>query len=191
MSLPESIPAKIQGESPSASVPASLFDSFCFRGQRMKITQRLKRVAKPRLPIPAAEPDDDRRVGTSRRSKTTRLRAKPKPQLQPQPRLHASPLSDNSFGKMEILPLHFFQIDALDLAPRLLGKFLRRDDVVLQITEVNFHSPLLFQFHIGLLLDERQVLKILILGIVSQFRTALNKSIVMYRATTLFAYRDS
>ncbi|ONK66167.1 uncharacterized protein A4U43_C06F4820 [Asparagus officinalis] len=35
-----------------------------------------------------------------------------------------------------ILPRSFFEIDALDLAPRLLGKFLRRDDVVLQITEV-------------------------------------------------------
>ncbi|CAH9124526.1 unnamed protein product [Cuscuta epithymum] len=38
--------------------------------------------------------------------------------------------------KWPILTPDFFQIDALDLAPRLLGKFLRRDDVVLQITEV-------------------------------------------------------
>ncbi|KAJ7551269.1 hypothetical protein O6H91_06G007600 [Diphasiastrum complanatum] len=30
----------------------------------------------------------------------------------------------------------FFLCDALDLAPRLLGKFFRRDDVLLQITEV-------------------------------------------------------
>lgn len=129
MSLPGSIPAKIPGESPSASPPASLFDSFSFRGQRMKTTRRFKRVVKPTLPIP-----DD--VGTSQRSsKKTRLRAKPKPKLQSQPRLDAKP------PKMEILPPHFFQIDALDLAPRLLGKFLRRDDVVLQITEVTFHSP--------------------------------------------------
>jgi DNA-3-methyladenine glycosylase len=35
-----------------------------------------------------------------------------------------------------ILPRNFFEIDSLDLAPRLLGKYLRRDDVVLQITEV-------------------------------------------------------
>lgn len=40
-----------------------------------------------------------------------------------------------------ILPTHFFQIDALDLAPRLLGKFLRRDEVVLQITEVEAYRP--------------------------------------------------
>lgn len=30
----------------------------------------------------------------------------------------------------------FYSCDALDLAPRLLGKLLRRDDVILQITEV-------------------------------------------------------
>lgn len=34
------------------------------------------------------------------------------------------------------LPRGFFEVDALDLAPRLLGKFLRRDEVVLRITEV-------------------------------------------------------
>nr|GMD90545.1 DNA-3-methyladenine glycosylase [Ipomoea batatas] len=43
--------------------------------------------------------------------------------------------------KWPILTQHFFQIDALDLAPRLLGKFLRRDDVVLQITEVEAYRP--------------------------------------------------
>ncbi|XP_002973434.2 DNA-3-methyladenine glycosylase [Selaginella moellendorffii] len=38
----------------------------------------------------------------------------------------------------EVLPLKqsFFECDAVDLAPRLLGKLLRREDVVLQITEV-------------------------------------------------------
>lgn len=35
-----------------------------------------------------------------------------------------------------ILPPEFFLVDALDLAPRLLGKLLRRDEVVLRITEV-------------------------------------------------------
>uniref|UniRef100_A0A453PNZ5 DNA-3-methyladenine glycosylase II n=1 Tax=Aegilops tauschii subsp. strangulata TaxID=200361 RepID=A0A453PNZ5_AEGTS len=34
------------------------------------------------------------------------------------------------------LPREFFEVDALDLAPRLLGKLLRRDQVVLRITEV-------------------------------------------------------
>ncbi|KAI9122414.1 hypothetical protein K1719_007103 [Acacia pycnantha] len=141
VSVPKSIPAKVQGGSPSASVPDSLFDSYCFRGQQTPTTQRFKRVGKPTLPIPETEPDDDNRVGTSQRSKSTRLRAKSKPQLQPQARLNASPLSDTCFGNMKILRPDFFQIDALDLAPRLLGKFLRRDDVVLQITEVEAYRP--------------------------------------------------
>ncbi|KAK1278211.1 DNA-3-methyladenine glycosylase [Acorus gramineus] len=40
-----------------------------------------------------------------------------------------------------LLPREFFQVDALDLAPRLLGKLLRRDDVVLRITEVEAYRP--------------------------------------------------
>ncbi|GJN22438.1 hypothetical protein PR202_gb09998 [Eleusine coracana subsp. coracana] len=39
------------------------------------------------------------------------------------------------------LPREFFEIDALDLAPRLLGKLLRRDEVVLRITEVEAYRP--------------------------------------------------
>jgi len=35
----------------------------------------------------------------------------------------------------------FYSCDALDLAPRLLGKLLRRDDVILQITEVEAYRP--------------------------------------------------
>ncbi|KAG0613065.1 hypothetical protein M758_6G074000 [Ceratodon purpureus] len=35
-----------------------------------------------------------------------------------------------------LLPADFYACDALDLAPRLLGKLLRHDDVILQITEV-------------------------------------------------------
>ncbi|KAL6138194.1 hypothetical protein ACLB2K_063479 [Fragaria x ananassa] len=52
------------------------------------------------------------------------------------PRSDSFPIPEIPSPKMTILPYAFFQIDALDLAPRLLGKFLRRDDVVLQITEV-------------------------------------------------------
>ncbi|KAH7433173.1 hypothetical protein KP509_07G057300 [Ceratopteris richardii] len=35
----------------------------------------------------------------------------------------------------------FFECNALELAPKLLGKFLRRDDVVMQITEVEAYCP--------------------------------------------------
>ncbi|CAN4109286.1 unnamed protein product [Withania somnifera] len=44
-------------------------------------------------------------------------------------------------NKNPILTQDFYQIDALDLAPRLLGKFLRKDGVVLQITEVEAYRP--------------------------------------------------
>ncbi|KAL2456600.1 DNA-3-methyladenine glycosylase [Forsythia ovata] len=45
------------------------------------------------------------------------------------------------YKKWAILAPDFYQIDALDLAPRLLGKFLKKDDVVLQITEVEAYRP--------------------------------------------------
>ena len=112
---------------PQSDSSSSPFDSFCFRGtvKKRERTQRLKRVAEPTSPAQPTEPEKK-----PRRSKSTNLSAKPNP-------ISESPT------KMEILPRNFFQIDALDLAPRLLGKFLRRDDVVLQITEVcMLHSPL-------------------------------------------------
>ncbi|XP_078441238.1 DNA-3-methyladenine glycosylase (MAG) isoform X2 [Wolffia australiana] len=46
-----------------------------------------------------------------------------------------------SLSESTILPPSFFASDSLDLAPRLLGKLLRRDDVVLRITEVEAYRP--------------------------------------------------
>ncbi|KAG9459835.1 hypothetical protein H6P81_004343 [Aristolochia fimbriata] len=45
------------------------------------------------------------------------------------------------FALPPILSPDFFQVDALDLAPRLLGKLLRREEVILQITEVEAYRP--------------------------------------------------
>lgn len=53
-------------------------------------------------------------------------------------------LPSSFLEKWPILTSDFYQIDALDLAPRLLGKYLRKDDVVLQITEVSNHFRLLY-----------------------------------------------
>jgi len=119
MSLARSIPTQtpsLERNSASPSSDSDVFASFRFRGTVMKRNQRFKRVAKSRLPVQQTEP--------VRRS----LRVKPNP----------SPEPDASPVEMKILPRDFFQIDALDLAPRLLGKFLRRDDVVLRITEVYY-----------------------------------------------------
>ncbi|XP_050383076.1 DNA-3-methyladenine glycosylase [Argentina anserina] len=87
----------------------------------MKRARRFKRVAtkRPILSNPPRDDDDD------------------SPLSQPD----SSPIPQTPPGNMTILPYTFFQIDALDLAPRLLGKFLRRDDVVLQITEVEAYRP--------------------------------------------------
>lgn len=114
------------------SSDSDVFASFRFRGTAMKCNQRFKRVAKPRLPVQTTEP--------VRRS----LRTKPNPSPQP----------DISPGKMKTLTLDFFQIDALDLAPRLLGKFLRRDDVVLRITEVFFSHYDAFDFVVFLCIND-------------------------------------
>eukprot|EP00252_Welwitschia_mirabilis_P000807 TRINITY_DN10787_c0_g1_i1.p1 TRINITY_DN10787_c0_g1~~TRINITY_DN10787_c0_g1_i1.p1 ORF type:complete len:281 (-),score=44.63 TRINITY_DN10787_c0_g1_i1:52-894(-) len=45
-------------------------------------------------------------------------------------------VSATSETEYRLLDRTFYQCDALELAPKLLGKLLRRDDVVLQITEV-------------------------------------------------------
>ncbi|PPS06584.1 hypothetical protein GOBAR_AA14061 [Gossypium barbadense] len=77
---------------------------------------------------------------TSHSSKAVTVRTRTKPSRK-QTRPQSSPVSLPCFRNTTILPPEFFQIDALDLAPRFLGKFLRRDDVVLQITEVEAYRP--------------------------------------------------
>ncbi|WJX78713.1 DNA-3-methyladenine glycosylase II [Trifolium repens] len=100
---------------------SSVFESFRYRSTTaVTPKQRFKRLAQPISHSP--------RIKTPR-SKSPKLTAKPNPSS-------SSSKPHISFQKTELLPREFFQIDALDLAPRLLGKFLRRDDVVLQITEV-------------------------------------------------------
>ncbi|XP_029126804.1 DNA-3-methyladenine glycosylase [Cajanus cajan] len=74
----------------------------------------------------------------NRKHRFKRLAKPLRPKPNPSP---PQPPPDIPSPKMKTLPQHFFQIDALDLAPRLLGKFLRRDDVVLQITEVEAYRP--------------------------------------------------
>lgn len=111
--------------------------------QEMKRARGFKPVAtKPRRSILSNRltDDDDDETWPSQHSQslTTAVvkRMNPQSQSQPQPKADSIPILEIPPDEMTILPYTFFQIDALDLAPRLLGKFLRRDDVVLQITEV-------------------------------------------------------
>jgi len=53
-----------------------------------------------------------------------------------------SPLEVDAVPRIgRALPQEFFEVDALVLAPRLLGKLLRRDEVILRITEVEAYRP--------------------------------------------------
>ncbi|CAM8976908.1 unnamed protein product [Rhodiola kirilowii] len=65
-----------------------------------------------------------------------RTTKKPKPNTKLVECVVLKPSISFSVTMNTILNPGFFQVDALELAPRLLGKFLKRDDVVLQITEV-------------------------------------------------------
>ncbi|KAG6546606.1 hypothetical protein Mapa_011795 [Marchantia paleacea] len=51
------------------------------------------------------------------------------------------PASSSNSHAYRRLEASFFECDSLELAPMLLGKLLRRDDVILQITEVEAYRP--------------------------------------------------
>ncbi|XP_059296004.1 DNA-3-methyladenine glycosylase [Lycium ferocissimum] len=78
------------------------------------------------------------KVKNKHKSKDTKPNSE-SPENLPIPQINTALLT--FLNKFPILTQIFYQIDALDLAPRLLGKFLRRDDVVLQITEVEAYRP--------------------------------------------------
>ncbi|XP_026413745.1 DNA-3-methyladenine glycosylase-like isoform X2 [Papaver somniferum] len=113
----------------------------------MKRSHRFKRSIKPKksLDIKLTNSNNEQDI-TATTSMTLSSSIKPSSSLiransNLKPQIPISSSSLISFEKSSILSQDFFQIDALDLAPRLLGKFLRRDDVVLQITEVEAYRP--------------------------------------------------
>ncbi|XP_065856433.1 DNA-3-methyladenine glycosylase [Euphorbia lathyris] len=113
----------------------------------MRMAQRFKRVGKSTKPIRTSESGiNDPEYRASQRLQSVSTVAKPKSRETESPKPLSLPIpiairSPHSLDEMKILPPQFFQIDALDLAPRLLGKFLKRNDVVLQITEVEAYRP--------------------------------------------------
>ncbi|XP_076887759.1 DNA-3-methyladenine glycosylase-like [Bidens hawaiensis] len=101
----------------------------------MKITKRFNRVIKPlKLINPSSSNDSKPHTNNTKPSLKLKSKSKPRSKIKQKSDLYSKPifLAD----KAVILGPEFYQMDALDLAPRLLGKYLRRDDVVLQITEV-------------------------------------------------------
>lgn len=68
-------------------------------------------------------------------------------------------ISSQLLAKFPLLGPDFCQIDALDLAPRLLGKHLKKDDVILRITEVIV--SLKFSCFINNIIDLRLIMSLL------------------------------
>nr|GEW72118.1 DNA-3-methyladenine glycosylase [Tanacetum cinerariifolium] len=101
----------------------------------MKITKRFNRVIKPfKKPINCSTSDPRSHIlKTKPNLKTQNPKTKSKTKFDIN--LQESKLTF-LLEKSQILGPEFYQIDALDLAPKLLGKYLKNDDVVLQITEV-------------------------------------------------------
>lgn len=107
----------------------------------MTKTRGLKQVLKARknIIIETSESNDDLKCRSVVINKP-----KSKVKRKPHPHAHFDSTSMTHalfLEKSMILGPDFYQIDALDLAPLLLGKYLRRQDVVLQITEVEAYRP--------------------------------------------------
>ncbi|XP_022934298.1 DNA-3-methyladenine glycosylase [Cucurbita moschata] len=129
----------------SLLIPQSPFQIFAFSlSCKMIKPHRFKKVADPKTPISSTvlrrESQTRKKKKSGHRPKSVTIRAKSKPATDPQTQIAESSPSSSSEG-FTILPKEFFLVDALDLAPRLLGKLLRRDDVVLRITEVEAYRP--------------------------------------------------
>ncbi|GFP91660.1 DNA-3-methyladenine glycosylase [Phtheirospermum japonicum] len=125
-------------------LPSSKFTSFPSQLTPMnkKTAQNSKKAVKIRNPTktikkPTTTTTVDIVVAPKRRST-----AKPSSHLQENDEtLPTTSISSDFLGKNPILSPDFYQIDALDLAPRLLGKHIRKDDVILRITEVEAYRP--------------------------------------------------
>ncbi|XP_038903265.1 DNA-3-methyladenine glycosylase isoform X1 [Benincasa hispida] len=119
-------------------IPQSPFQIFASSfSYGMIRTHRFKKLSNPKTPSSSTELRCEPR--TRKKKKTGHL-PKSKPATDPLTQIAQFSPSSSSEG-FTILPKEFFLADALDLAPRLLGKLLRRDDVVLRITEVEAYRP--------------------------------------------------
>ncbi|XP_031737514.1 DNA-3-methyladenine glycosylase isoform X2 [Cucumis sativus] len=114
-------------------IPQSPFHIFASSfSYGMIRTHRFKKLANPKNPISSTDLRSEPQA--RKKKKKTRYCPKSKPATDPPTQIAQLSSSSSSDG-FTILPKEFFLVDALDLAPRLLGKLIRRDDVVLRITE--------------------------------------------------------
>lgn len=112
----------------------------------MKITKSFNRVIKPLKPTNCSTSNPKPQI--IKVNPNLKPKSKTKPRTIKQKPITQSVLNSKEsipnfvLEKSLILSPDFYQIDALHLAPRLLGKYLKRDDVILQITEVHFIYPM-------------------------------------------------
>ncbi|XP_071721057.1 DNA-3-methyladenine glycosylase-like [Rutidosis leptorrhynchoides] len=109
----------------------------------MKITKRFNRVIKPLKPINCSNSKPKPHIVKSDPILNPKSKPKPKRRTIKKKSITQSDVKLEDLKHTfllekppKILSLDFYQIDALELAPQLLGKYLKKDDVVLQITEV-------------------------------------------------------
>ncbi|XP_047332739.1 DNA-3-methyladenine glycosylase [Impatiens glandulifera] len=108
----------------------------------MKETKRLCLAQQSNDPATTGDTSRRRKVRPKLSSKSIIVRAsKTKRRSASTSSSSSSLLVDLPIENPRILSFDFYQIDALDLAPLLLGKYLKRDDVVLRITEVEAYRP--------------------------------------------------
>ncbi|KAK4481738.1 hypothetical protein RD792_012648 [Penstemon davidsonii] len=103
--------------------------------------KKKKNIQLPKNPIKITNPT---KIISKKSTTSTTIKPNPKPKTHFQINDQLLPTSSNSsivLAKNSILSPDFYQIDALSLAPRLLGKRLKKDDVILQITEVEAYLP--------------------------------------------------
>lgn len=101
------------------------------QGLRRSLRAQTKSAAAKRVVSPYFAKKPGGAGKGAKRSVAISTKAEPSSEDKPQALVSRSLHVDN----YKLLPADFYDCDALDLAPRLLGKLLRHDDVILQITE--------------------------------------------------------
>lgn len=117
-----------------------------------------KRIQRPNKALKITSPTRTIKKSTT----STAIIVEPKPKSRAKTNAHyqendeilptTSIFSSIFLERFSILSPDFYQIDALDLAPRLLGKHLKKDDVILQITEVIYYYFVLHLASLNVLL---------------------------------------
>ncbi|PIM97800.1 3-methyladenine DNA glycosylase [Handroanthus impetiginosus] len=115
---------------------------FCSLSSLLKQMNKKRTIKQPNKAVKTTTP---RKAIKKSATSTTITAVQPKSKSRAKPSSHFQrsdeivpriSISSVFLDRYSILSPDFYQLDALELAPRLLGKHLKKDDVILQITEV-------------------------------------------------------